>query len=138
MRYIKKFEDNKTYDKINYSEKFPRDWGIKPKKKDYLVYWSVLAEWFYFRAALRKVGCPEDDIIRLWEDIRFFPSVRRFFIRFNSKFSRWDISKYISPIENNGENALWRYGFTYKGSIKLSPEEIKQVNFERTAKKYNL
>jgi hypothetical protein len=105
------------------------------------LYWSVPNEKYYFFAGLKKIGCPKEEIERLWDAVNEVTSkykfIERYFIGFKSESDFWSLMPYSTPIEDNS-NFFHKYGYEYQGPIKLTREELQQIQLEREVDKYNL
>ena len=115
--------------------------GIETENK---FYWSLPKDEYYFFAGLKKIGCPEKRIKEMWEniitDVRK-PTATRLFVGFNKNIKainrRWNYEFYTTPIENF-HNFFYRYKYEYQGPIKLTREELEQIQLQKNVEKYNL
>ena len=110
---------------------------ITEKRVGVRQYWGVNTDSAYFVKSLEKIGCPENMIKTFVQEV---DADREYFnINPDTTFiacvtyyenETWYISPEGSAFANNG--------YEYMGSPKFTKEEVKQIELEKDANKYNV
>jgi len=94
-------------------------------------YYSVHNDPLYLTKELQKLGASKDIIEhKLWEIGFYIEDILFLGITSIKDATQWQIDKSGSRFKDNG--------FEYKGTVKLTTEDINDIKAEKEAEKFNL
>jgi len=122
MRYIKKYESVRK-DEISQSGYLPNTNGAGD------LYWSIPNEERRFKKSLENINCPEYIIKELWNRAKTYDEDVLFITLKATKFKElWNLTSEMR----------WLPEYEYKGPIKLSKDDLEQIEAEERSEKYNI